>query len=251
MKLIAAFVTVALLAAVPLWAEAPVTGPKLDTEEQKTLYALGFWLSNRVVPLNLSAADLEFVQAGFTDGVLGHEKKVDLATYGPKIDEMAKNRAGAVAASEKKTGQAFAEKAAGEKGAVKKPSGLLYFEVKPGTGDSPKATDKVKVHYRGTAVDGTEFDSSIKRGEPAEFPLNGVIPCWTEGLQLMKVGGKAKLICPSDIAYGDSGRPGIKPGATLVFEVELLEIVKAEAPKPEAPKPDAPKVAPAKPDAPK
>jgi FKBP-type peptidyl-prolyl cis-trans isomerase FkpA/FKBP-type peptidyl-prolyl cis-trans isomerase FklB len=235
MKLIAAFVTVALLAVVPLWAEAPATGPKLDTEEQKTLYALGIWLSGRVAPLNISAADMEFVQAGFVDGVLGHEKKVDLAVYGPKIDEMAKSRAGAVAANEKKAGQAYAEKAAAEKGAVKKPSGLLYFEVKPGTGDSPKATDKVKVHYRGTAIDGIEFDSSIKRGEPAEFPLNGVIACWTEGLQLMKVGGKGKLICPSDIAYGDQGRPGIKPGATLVFEVELLEIVKAEAPKPDAP----------------
>ena len=98
--------------------------------------------------------------------------------------------------------------------------------IKPGTGPSPKATDKVKVHYHGTLTDGTVFDSSVQRKEPATFPLNGVIPCWTEGVQLMKVGGKSRLVCPADLAYGDRGAPPkIKPGATLVFEVELLEIV--------------------------
>ncbi len=109
---------------------------------------------------------------------------------------------------------------------MKTASGLIYAEVAAGGGASPKANDKVRVHYRGTLVDGTEFDSSLKRGQPAEFPLGGVIPCWTEGLQKMKVGGKARLVCPSDIAYGDQGRPSIPPGATLIFEVELLAIVK-------------------------
>jgi len=103
----------------------------------------------------------------------------------------------------------------------------LYSSLKPATGASPKATDTVKVHYQGTLTNGTIFDSSVQRGEPATFPLNQVIPCWTEGLQLMKVGGKGKLVCPSDIAYGDRGRPPkIPPGATLTFEVELLDIVK-------------------------
>jgi FKBP-type peptidyl-prolyl cis-trans isomerase FkpA/FKBP-type peptidyl-prolyl cis-trans isomerase FklB len=101
----------------------------------------------------------------------------------------------------------------------------VIVPIKPGAGDSPKATDRVKVHYHGTLVDGAVFDSSVQRGEPATFPLNGVIPCWTEGLQLMKVGGKSRLVCPADVAYGNRGAPPrIKPGATLVFDVELVEI---------------------------
>jgi len=117
--------------------------------------------------------------------------------------------------------------AAAEKGAVVSASGLVYLSLKDGAGASPGATDTVKVHYRGTFPDGKEFDSSIARGQPAEFPLNRVIKCWTEGVQKMKVGGKARLVCPPGIAYGDRGSPPvIKPGATLVFEVELLEIVK-------------------------
>ena len=115
--------------------------------------------------------------------------------------------------------------AAKEAGAQVTKSGLVYRSLKDGAGSSPAATDKVKVHYKGSFPDGTEFDSSYKRGEPTEFPLNGVIPCWTEGVQLMKTGGKAKLTCPSSIAYGQRGAGGvIPPNATLVFEVELLGI---------------------------
>jgi len=108
---------------------------------------------------------------------------------------------------------------------VTKPSGLIFQSLADGKGASPAATDVVRVHYRGTFPDGKEFDSSFKRGEPAEFPLNGVIPCWTEGVQLMKVGGKAKLTCPPAIAYGKRGAGGvIPPDATLNFEIELLAI---------------------------
>ena len=116
--------------------------------------------------------------------------------------------------------------AAAEAGAVATPTGLVYRSLKDGSGASPAAADTVKVHYRGTLLDGTEFDSSIKRGQPAEFPLNRVIKCWTEGVQRMKVGGKAKLTCPAAIAYGEHGTPGgpIPPNATLTFEVELLGI---------------------------
>ena len=115
--------------------------------------------------------------------------------------------------------------AAKEAGALVTKSGLVYRSIKDGTGSSPAATDRVKVHYKGTFPDGKEFDSSYKRNEPTEFPLNGVIPCWTEGVQLMKPGGKAKLTCPAAIAYGQRGAGGvIPPNATLVFEVELLGV---------------------------
>jgi FKBP-type peptidyl-prolyl cis-trans isomerase FkpA len=121
--------------------------------------------------------------------------------------------------------KAYLEKAAAMPGAARTASGLVYRELTPGTGSSPKVTDVVKVHYRGTLVDGTEFDSSYKRNEPAQFPLNRVIPCWTEGVQKMKVGGKSQLVCPSNIGYGDAGSPPAIPGgATLIFEIELLGI---------------------------
>jgi FKBP-type peptidyl-prolyl cis-trans isomerase FkpA len=105
-------------------------------------------------------------------------------------------------------------------------SGIAITTLKEGAGANPKASDTVKVHYRGTLENGQEFDSSHKRGQPATFPLNRVIPCWTEGVQKIKVGGKAKLVCPPGLAYGNQGVPGIPPGATLIFEVELLDIVK-------------------------
>jgi FKBP-type peptidyl-prolyl cis-trans isomerase FkpA len=115
--------------------------------------------------------------------------------------------------------------AAKEDGAVVTDSGLVYKSLKEGTGASPKASDKVTVHYRGKLIDGTEFDSSYSRGAPSEFPLGGVIPCWTEGLQRMKIGGKAKLTCPANLAYGQRGINGvIPPSATLTFEVELIAI---------------------------
>jgi len=203
------------------------SAPELKTDEQKTLYAIGLAVANSLAQFALSPADLELVKAGITDGVLNRQRQVDLQAYGIKIQELAKARASVVAAAEQKTGQAVLDKAAAEKGATKTASGLVIVPIKPGTGASPKATDRVKVHYHGTLADGAVFDSSVQRGEPATFPLTGVIPCWTEGLQLMKVGGKSRLVCPSELAYQDRGAPPrIKPGATLVFEVELLEIVK-------------------------
>ena len=208
-------------------AVAGAAGPDLKTEDQKTLYALGLVISQNLAAFNLNASDLESVLAGVSDGVLKKDSKVDVQAYAAKISQLQAARAGVAAATEKKAGQAFLDKAAAEQGATRTASGLIITTLKPGTGASPKATDKVKVHYHGTLADGTVFDSSVQRGEPIVLPLNSVIKCWTEGVQLMKVGGKSKLVCPSDIAYGDQGRPPvIKPGATLVFEVELLEIAK-------------------------
>src|SRR2546425_8135326 len=207
-------------------AAAGAAGPDLKTEDQKTLYALGLVISQNLSSFSLNPAELEAVLAGVSDGVLKKEYKVDVQTYGPKIPALQTARAGAAAAVEKKAGQAFLDKAAAEKGATRTASGLIITTIKAGTGASPKATDKVKVHYHGTLTDGTVFDSSVQRGEPITFPLSGVIKCWTEGVQQMKVGGKSRLVCPADTAYGDRGAPPkIKPGATLVFEVELLEIV--------------------------
>jgi FKBP-type peptidyl-prolyl cis-trans isomerase len=217
----------ALLALVLLAPAAGAAEPK--TEEEKTLYALGLALSRSVASFNLTPAEVEMVKAGLAEGLApkGKQPTVDVEQYMAKIQELQKSRITVTAGKAKQEGQAFLDKAAAEKGTTKLPSGVLYTPTEPGTGESPKATDKVKVHYEGKLIDGTVFDSSKKRGEPATFPLNGVVKCWTEGVQQMKVGGKAKLVCPSDTAYGDRGSPpAIPPGATLVFDVELLEIVK-------------------------
>ena len=128
--------------------------------------------------------------------------------------------------AEAASGPDLAASAAQEPGAVVLPSGLVFTVLKEGTGRTPRATDSVKVHYRGTLADGTEFDSSHRRGQPAEFPLDRVIPCWTEGLQRLQAGGKARLTCPPAIAYGEQGAGGvIPPTATLQFEVELLSVI--------------------------
>jgi FKBP-type peptidyl-prolyl cis-trans isomerase FkpA len=201
------------------------------TEDDKALYALGYTLGQRLKgDFSPTKAELEMIKKGLSDAIIGTKAKIDVESYGPKINQLAQARTQKAAAGQKEKDTAYLDKAAKEKGAVKDPAGLVYVPLKEGTGSQPKATDTVKVHYKGTLTDGTEFDSSHKRGQPAEFPLNGVIKCWTEGLQKMKPGGKAKLVCPSDIAYGDSGRPPKIPGgATLVFEVELLEVKNAVA----------------------
>jgi FKBP-type peptidyl-prolyl cis-trans isomerase FkpA len=202
------------------------TAQKLDTDEQKTFYAIGLAISQSLQSFALSKDELELVKFGLSDGVL-KAPKLKPEEFMPKVQALQQARAKVAAASETKAGAAFLEKAAKEKGATKTPSGLVISTLKVGTGPAPTASDQVKVHYHGTLTDGTVFDSSVQRGQPTTFPLGGVIQCWTQGVQMMKVGGKAKLVCPSDLAYGDRGAPPkIKPGATLIFEVELLEIVK-------------------------
>jgi FKBP-type peptidyl-prolyl cis-trans isomerase FkpA len=197
------------------------------TEEQKTLYAIGLLVSRSLSVFNLTPAELEVVKEGLTDSVTGKKPEVELGAYNEKVQELARVRRKAQGEKMAAVNKEFLDKAAKEKGAVKTDSGLIYLSVKEGDGASPNPTDTVKVNYRGTLPDGKEFDSSYKRGKPTEFRMDGVIKCWTEGLQRMKPGGKARLVCPATIAYGEAGAGElILPGATLAFEVELLEVKK-------------------------
>jgi FKBP-type peptidyl-prolyl cis-trans isomerase FkpA len=225
----------ALIAAFALCAATSTTvlAAEPKTDDEKALYALGVALSQSITSFNLNDQELEWVKAGVTDAAKGKTKDFDPQPYFAKLQEMQKTRSAAA-------GKAVMDKAAAEKGAKRMPSGLVITTLKEGTGPSPKATDTVKVHYHGTLPDGRVFDSSLK-GEPVTFPLNNVIKCWTEGVQLMKVGGKSKLVCPADIAYGERGAgPLIQPGATLIFEVELLGIEKAATPPATAPEKKTP-----------
>jgi FKBP-type peptidyl-prolyl cis-trans isomerase FkpA len=223
-------VLVVVCAAPAFAADAP------KTEEEKVLYSIGLAVARSLSVFKLSPEELAFVIQGVTDAETGKTPAVDLAAYQAKIQDLAVARRKAEGERLAASNKGYLEKAAAEKGAVKTESGLVYLSLKEGTGATPGPTDSVKVNYRGTLPDGTEFDSSYKRGVPADLKLNGVIKCWTEGLQKMKVGGKAKLVCPSSIAYGDRGAPPkIKPGAPLVFDVELLEIEPAKPAAPAAP----------------
>ncbi len=217
-------------------AAAPATAPKTAaakpgmTEAQKTLYFLGQAVSSKIKQFEFSADETKYIIQGFSSALAGKGEKIDEKVYGLKLNDYLKAKQEALVAKEKQKTKPFLEKMSKETGAVKLASGVIYIPVKEGAGVSPKASDMVKVHYHGTFPDGKVFDSSVERGTPAEFPLSGVIPCWTEGVQKMKVGGKAKLVCPSETAYGDQGAGGAIPGgATLVFEVELLDIVKEAA----------------------
>jgi FKBP-type peptidyl-prolyl cis-trans isomerase FkpA len=214
-----------VLLPVTVLAQAPAAGVP-QTDEEKTLYAVGLVMQRSLRQFDLSAAELEFIRRGIADAQVG-KPIVDLDEWGPKIQALVNARGERVVGREKEASAAYLAKAAAEAGAVRTESGIVYTESAAGTGVSPTAADRVKVHYRGTLINGTEFDSSYARNEPAVFPLGGVIRCWTEGVQRMKVGGKARLLCPSDVAYGDRGNEAIPGGAALVFEIELLEIVSA------------------------
>ncbi len=211
-----------LFIAVPAFAAV-----ELKTEDQKALYSLGALVARDLKGFNLSPEESQIVQQGFSDAIGGKTLATQPENYPDRIKQIAQNRMKVSSDKEKQLSQDFLDNAAKQKGARKTASGLIFVPVKAGTGKQPKATDTVKVHYTGRFIDGKIFDSSVQRGTPAEFPLNKVIPCWTEGVAMMKVGGKARLVCPSSIAYGDMGRPPVIPGgATLVFEIELLGVKK-------------------------
>jgi FKBP-type peptidyl-prolyl cis-trans isomerase FkpA len=205
--------------------------PAPKTDDDKALYSLGVILSRNIQSFEFTDKELEMVKAGLADGARDQSKLEQEAMEAliPKLQELQTARQAAATKREHDAGAAYLTKAAGEAGAKKLESGLIFKTTKEGTGAVPTAADTVQVHYEGRFVDGKVFDSSLKRKEPATFPLAGVIPCWTEGVQQMKVGGKAQLTCPANLAYGEEGRPPqMRAGATLVFDVELLKIVSAE-----------------------
>lgn len=215
------FAVMVLLIALPVCALEP---PK--TDEQKTLYAIGQTVSRQLSVFNLTPAELEYVLLGLSDAQSGKNTQID-PVYNNKVQELARARRAQLAQKMIPANTEALEKAAKEPGAVKTASGLVYLSLADGSGSQPKASDTVRVNYRGSLADGKEFDSSFKRGKPLEFKLDGVIRCWSEGVQKMKVGGKARLACPAVLAYGEQGAGDlVLPGAALFFDIELLDIKK-------------------------
>ena len=198
----------------------------LSTEEGKAWHALGFNIGTQLGDLrDCSSEEVDDICSGIKNALLGEPPEVPLNEYVPKASEMIKARAMAAAEKAAEAGKEALAAAAKEEGATQTESGLVVQMEREGDGASPVATDTVEVNYEGKLVSGEIFDSSYARGQPISFGLGQVIKGWTEGLQLMKVGGKAKLTIPSDIAYGDSGSPpAIPPKATLIFTVGLLAI---------------------------
>ena len=198
----------------------------LDTEELKGLHAIGYNIGTQLGELQgFPESEVDAVLSGIKLALLEEPPEVPLAEYVPKGGQLMQARQAERAKKDAAAGEAVLVEAGKEEGATTTSSGLVVLSENDGDGASPAASDTVEVHYEGKLVDGTIFDSSYARGEPISFPLSGVIKGWTEGLQLMKVGGKAKLTIPYDLAYGERGSPpAIPPMATLVFTVELLAI---------------------------
>ena len=194
--------------------------------DDEALYALGALLGTRVNAYGLSAKELERVQRGFADAAANRKLKLrdpDLDEWGPRVDAMLQRRGNPRIAGEKDRGQKLAAEESRRAGAERLPEGIVVVSERRGDGPRPAKSDRVRVKYEGRLVDGSRFDGN----DAAEFRLDQVIPCWTQGVQRMQVGGRARLVCPSASAYGDQGRPPQIPGgATLIFEIELLGIAR-------------------------
>lgn len=212
-------VLAALLALPALAADKPMS------EEQKSLYAIGLIMARQLDVFALTPAEFELVKQGLADGMSG-KPLVDADAYTKNVQELAIARRDARGQKLVAGAKEFIDKAAREKGAVRTASGLVFLSLREGSGAGPAIGDMVKAQYRGTFIDGKEFDSSYKRGQPAEFQLAGAVKCWTEGIQMMKPGGKARLVCPPETAFGKAGSGIIPANATLVYEIELLEVMK-------------------------
>jgi len=216
-----------------------VAAPKVEilkTELEKVSYIIGTQIAGTFKTQDIEV-NLDSLLLGLKDALEGKqlalsqsEMKVVYTRFQQQMKAKQAAKQAKEAAENLAAGTAFLEANKAKEGVKVLPSGLQYKVITEGTGNTPTADDKVKTHYRGTLIDGTEFDSSYKRNKPAEFPVKGVIKGWTEALQLMKEGGKWELYIPANLAYGERGRPGIPANSTLIFEIELLEIVKAAEP---------------------
>ncbi|MBY0554138.1 FKBP-type peptidyl-prolyl cis-trans isomerase [bacterium] len=204
--------------------------PDLKSDKGQASYAIGQQIGKNLKAQNIEV-DPKTLAASLADATQGKSSMTDeeIQKAMMKLQEMAMKKQQEEGENNKKKSAEFLEKNKTAEGVKVTASGLQYQVMKEGEGAIPTKADNVKCHYVGTLVDGTKFDSSVDRGQPAEFPVSGVIPGWTEALQMMKVGSKYKLFIPPELAYGPAGRPGIPPNSALVFEVELLEIVKSAA----------------------
>lgn len=202
---------------------------KLDTDTKKASYAIGQQIGTNLKNQNIEF-DSEVVAMALKDAQKGESKldKEGMQAAMMKLQEMAMKKQQEEAENNLKKSQAFLDGNKSQPGVQTTASGLQYQVITEGKGAMPSDDDTVKCHYTGTLISGEKFDSSVDRGQPAEFPVKGVIPGWTEALKLMKVGSKLKLFIPPNLAYGAQGRPGIPPNSALIFEVELLDIVKAK-----------------------
>jgi len=226
-----------LVAAVAVIGLVGCNKPDLKSDKGQASYAIGQQIGRNLKAQNIEI-DAKTLAASLTDAMAGKSelKEDEIQKAMMKLQEMAMKKQTEEADKNKGKSAEFLEKNKTAEGVKVTASGLQYIVVSEGTGPTPTKNDTVKCHYKGTLTTGEQFDSSYDRGQPAEFPVGGVIPGWTEALQMMKVGSKYKLFIPAELAYGASGRPGIPPNSALVFEVELLDIVKAGA-APAAPAP--------------
>lgn len=209
------------------------------TEKEKTLYAVGLVLARQLEVFDLTPSELWVVKRGFTDATRGKKTKVNFATYSKKSQELATARRDAHGKKLAPLVPKFMARESAREGAVKTPSGLIYQPGKEGEGVFPAASDKVKVHYRTTLIDGKEVESTYKAGQPDEAVVSEYMKCLVEGLQMMKPGGTARLICPPELALGKEGSGVIPPDSTLVFDVELLQVSRDKG-APGTPNPQAP-----------
>ena len=215
------FILIATLVSNPVWG----SDKELTTDDEKMFYFLGTALSANLMPLQLSEEEVNLVVRGLREAIRGNAIDLDAQVYGERLNTVAQERMAVGAEQESASASAYVAAMAAEEGAIKTPSGIVILELTAGDGASPSADSVVKAHYHGTLRDGTVFDSSVERGEPFTSSLSSVIPCWREAIPMIKEGGKSKITCPPDLAYGNRGSGPVPAGAALTFEVELIEVV--------------------------